>query len=134
LAQGLRHHLSKQQEIKMKIKTSELKGAPLNWAVAQILELPLDDLRRSRSVVFYLSEPWMPDIYWEQGGPIIEEQEISLERISGALWVAAVIRADKEYGGVKQFEEDGPTPLIAAMRCYVASELGDEIEVPYALG
>jgi hypothetical protein len=24
----------------------------------------------------------------------------------------------------------GPTPLIAAMRCYVASKLGDEIEIP----
>jgi hypothetical protein len=24
----------------------------------------------------------------------------------------------------------GPTPLIAAMRCYVISKLGDEVEVP----
>jgi hypothetical protein len=24
----------------------------------------------------------------------------------------------------------GPTPLIAAMRCYVASKMGDEIELP----
>lgn len=24
----------------------------------------------------------------------------------------------------------GPTPLIAAMRCFVASKLGDEVEVP----
>ncbi len=27
----------------------------------------------------------------------------------------------------------GPTPLIAAMRCYVASKLGDEIEIPEEL-
>ena len=27
----------------------------------------------------------------------------------------------------------GPTPLIAAMRCYVASKLGDEVEVPVEL-
>jgi hypothetical protein len=27
-------------------------------------------------------------------------------------------------------EEVGPTPLVAAMRCYVASKLGDEVEVP----
>jgi hypothetical protein len=27
----------------------------------------------------------------------------------------------------------GPTPLIAAMRCYVASQLGDEVEVPEEL-
>lgn len=27
----------------------------------------------------------------------------------------------------------GPTTLIAAMRCYVASKLGDEVEVPEEL-
>jgi len=27
----------------------------------------------------------------------------------------------------------GPTPLIAAMRCYVASKLGDEVEIPQEL-
>jgi len=26
--------------------------------------------------------------------------------------------------------ESGPTPLIAAMRCYVASKFGDEVDVP----
>lgn len=25
---------------------------------------------------------------------------------------------------------DGPTPLVAAMRCLVASRLGDEVEIP----
>jgi hypothetical protein len=27
----------------------------------------------------------------------------------------------------------GPTPLIAAMRCYVASKMGDDIELPEEL-
>jgi hypothetical protein len=27
----------------------------------------------------------------------------------------------------------GPTPLIAAMRCYVASKLGDDINIPEEL-
>jgi hypothetical protein len=26
--------------------------------------------------------------------------------------------------------EYGPTPLIAAMRCYVAAKLGDTVEIP----
>jgi hypothetical protein len=30
-------------------------------------------------------------------------------------------------------QTDGPTPLIAAMRCYVASKLGDEIDIPEEL-
>jgi hypothetical protein len=114
----------------MKIKTSELKGAPLNWAVAQIRQLPLDDLRTSRSVVFYLGEPWMPDIYWEQGGVIIEEEKIALEFLRGAgdagadVWVAT----RTEHPAFS--EEQGLTPLTAAMRCYVASQLGDEVDVP----
>ena len=28
---------------------------------------------------------------------------------------------------------EGPTPLIAAMRCFVASRLGDEVDVPEEL-
>ena len=40
---------------------------------------------------------------------------------TGEDWMA-YIRHDEEYFG--------PTPLIAAMRCYVASVLGDEVEVP----
>ncbi|MNW06473.1 hypothetical protein D3C71_2028910 [compost metagenome] len=28
---------------------------------------------------------------------------------------------------------DGPTPLIAAMRCYVASRVGDEVDLPEEL-
>jgi hypothetical protein len=31
------------------------------------------------------------------------------------------------------YQEHGPTPLIAAMRCFVASKLGDEIEIPKEL-
>jgi hypothetical protein len=110
----------------MKVKTSELRGAPLNWAVAQIRQLPLDDLRTSRSVVFYLGEPWMPDIYWEQGGPIIEEQDMCINRqpVMGHPWVATI------YSNA---QASGPSPLIAAMRCYVAACLGDEVDVPEVL-
>jgi len=31
---------------------------------------------------------------------------------------------------IKVSEMTGPTPLIAAMRCYVASRLGDTVEIP----
>lgn len=57
---------------------------------------------------------------WAQGGPIIERERIT---ISDALdqWVAGL------KGTLSWF---GPTPLIAAMRCYVASKLGGEVEVP----
>lgn len=34
---------------------------------------------------------------------------------------------------IKTADLIGPTPLIAAMRCFVASRLGDEIEIPEEL-
>ena len=41
---------------------------------------------------------------------------------------------ENEGDGSEQWgEESGSTPLIAAMRCYVASKLGDEVEVPEEL-
>jgi len=32
-----------------------------------------------------------------------------------------------------RYEQRGPAPLIAAMRCYVASKLGNEIDIPEEL-
>jgi hypothetical protein len=40
------------------------------------------------------------------------------------------------WGRSYHVDEDaviGHTPLIAAMRCYVASKLGDEVEIPEGL-
>ena len=62
---------------------------------------------------------------WAQGGPIIERQEIELIP-KGMHWDAY---ADEDF----HVPYSGPTPLIAAMRCYVASKLGDEVEIPEEL-
>ena len=68
-----------------------------------------------------------------QSGPIIEREEISTSRefassrVEWAAWTPAPIRDEAEAFGY------GPTPLIAAMRCYVASRLGDEVELPEEL-
>ena len=52
-------------------------------------------------------------------------------------WVATHLlckRAHDMYGyDVQEIKYSGPTPLIAAMRCYVASKLGDEVDVPEEL-
>jgi hypothetical protein len=40
-------------------------------------------------------------------------------------WAASVDKGRNEFRG--------RTPLIAAMRCYVASKLGDEVEIPEEL-
>ena len=66
---------------------------------------------------------------WAQAGPIIEREGINLyfnpEDAKDFEWHA-------EDRGSTWYTE-GPTPLIAAMRCYVASKLGDTVEVPEEL-
>lgn len=103
----------------MKIKTSELTDAALDWAVNQIEEC-CDDPTTPR---------FSTD--WAQGGPIIEREEIALEPMThdehGDGWLATRVE------GPAICMEFGQTMLIAAMRCYVASHLGDEVDVPEEL-
>lgn len=114
----------------MKIKTNELTGAALDWAVA-LIEYPEWKEQGYLEVFPYDlhfddGEVYSPSTDWAQGGPIIERERI-------AQW------PDEEGGLFSSADEGrgedfhGPTPLIAAMRCYVASKLGDEVEIPEAL-
>jgi len=95
------------------MKTSELEGDYLNLAVAKA------------EGATYHGPAWSKySTDWSQAGPIIERERITIDaREHGALWVAH----SRQVG---QNGITGPTPLIAAMRCYVASKLGDNIELP----
>lgn len=102
----------------MKTKTSELTGAALDWAVAKCegaLPASYDDWKQTWPR--YSTD-------WAQGGPIIEREGITL-RCGLHGWDAEL----EEFDAISH----GPTPLIAAMRCYVAGKLGDEVEVPEEL-
>ena len=94
------------------MRTAELTGPTLDWAV-WACEKPDDEFLRQRRKC----RPYSTD--WAQGGPIIEREGIALLPPGLA-----------EMPGV---EGRGETLLIAAMRCYVASVLGDEVEVPEGL-
>jgi len=61
---------------------------------------------------------------WDHGGPIIEREGIAIEPHKGFLnkWMAVC-----HDGGAYAYADK---PLIAAMRAFVASKLGDEVEVP----
>ena len=114
------------------MKTSELTGPALDWAVAWANG---NITIKNFSGVFYLldGDVWNPSTNWAQAGPIIEREEISISRefaaskVEWAAWTPAPIRDDAEAFGY------GPTPLIAAMRCYVASRLGDTVDIPKEL-
>lgn len=114
----------------MKIKTAELQGKALDWAVGVCEGMPPNYFDADNQT-FNDDEGMLfcPSANWSQGGPIIGREGIEFE-FDGNLWNAGIFRADCE----KDFVAQGQTHLIAAMRCYVASKLGDEVEVPKELG
>jgi len=107
----------------MKIKTSELSSEQLDRVVAHI-----QGYAEGPNGSFWITEDdcvdFKPTTDWAQGGPIIQSERITLDVIDcGETWIA------QDYW--KEFPEvEDSTPLVAAMRCYVFSELGDEVEVP----
>jgi len=118
----------------MKVKTSELTGQALDWAVAKC------EGKNSIAACYYgdndiplwLDEApnptWEPSTNWAQGGPIIEREKIDV-MWCGDRWCAYTMTPN----GQSQLVTDGNTPLLAAMRGFVASKLGDEVEVPEEL-
>jgi len=78
----------------------------------------------TKGVVIWGPYPLPYSTDWSQGGPIIEREKIATD-YDHDVWNAA------KYG--LSWYVGGPTPLIAAMRCYVASKLGDEVDVPEEL-
>lgn len=104
------------------MKTSKLTGAALDWAVAKC------DCPQGVSSDNYWEESYKPSTNWAQGGPIIERENIALRR-----WLECGWQADKWNFKFVTGISQGNTPLIAAMRCYVTSKLGDEIDIPKEL-
>lgn len=65
---------------------------------------------------------------WAHGGPLIERERITMHAPCESGTYAGVWNSQTEWGRSEGF--DGPTPLIAAMRAFVASKLGEEVELP----
>ena len=124
----------------MKVKTDELSGAALDWAVAKcegqrvyiahnhtmtgvcILDAELVDMDVDGPRDF------CPSRDWAQGGPIIEREKISIRQWTNVPVVHAYMPQDGA-----QWSADAQSPLIAAMRCFCRSKLGDEVDIPEEL-
>lgn len=84
---------------------------------------------------------WAPSTEWDSGGPIIERERIVTSygynwRADGDCWTAAT---DIEFFGTRGADcpnACGATLLVAAMRCYVASKFGEEVQdaLPESVG
>ena len=124
------------------MKTSELSGAALDWAVAKCEGMYV---RPTRGGWFVFDsdayaefrndynddklQSFKPSTNWAQGGVIIEREKIAITGTNFPWWECD----DGWYAHIGDCYSHGATPLIAAMRCYVASKLGDEIQLPEEL-
>jgi hypothetical protein len=77
--------------------------------------------------------PFAPSTEWSQGGPIIEQEGISIHKNPPDVFRSDLKRWTADtYRNAPMAHELGSTPLIAAMRAFVASKFGEEVEVPDA--
>lgn len=116
----------------VKRKTADLTGRALDYAVG-LLEKPGIASASPDKLLLMNGKPYSPSTDWAQGGPIIEREGISIafgDTIGVNLWGAEIW---PDYAKPCTARAQGPTALIAAMRCYVASKLGHEIDVPEEL-
>ena len=123
----------------MKIKTSTLIDLALDYAVAMgeggtgfhydtIATYWIKINGKDRALAKGWTQSFTPSTDWAQGGSIIEREKISIQHTGDAAkWYAHVWDINREDFFPVMY---GPTPLIAAMRCFVASKLGNEVEIP----
>ena len=130
----------------MKVKTSEAEGQVLNYLVGRAEGRKPSCYTGIVRATAHPDFPDSPPIFgpelnystdWALAGPIIEREGIALDCLRTCFvidsWVATseMVREGDHYSPVIEFT--GSTPLLAAMRCYVASKMGDEVEVPNEL-
>ena len=113
------------------MKTCELTGPALDWAVAKALNIEVL-VFAGRYVVLkpegqvYSCAVFAPSLNWAQGGPITEREGICIFPDSTASGYLAYVRAE----GKLQYRGAGATYLVAAMRCLLTMKLGEEVEIP----
>ena len=111
-----------------------LSGRALDWAVAKALgrnfvwidsadefgEWDLEDSCAFEPLPRYSEQ-------WQHGGPVLDKFQICVDSRELPIrtsigWVPVL--------GLELHRAQGPTVLISAMRCFVLSKLGRQVEVP----
>lgn len=129
------------------MKVSELTGADLDYWIAKAEGLNptvakgIPEQPREKWYVRAWAQPaentlipfdYEPSKRWDQAGPIIEREHIALvcyEHLHVLTW-EAFHNADLNMDGAPVTLSGvgvGSTPLVAAMRAYVASKFGNEV-------
>jgi len=112
------------------MRTSELTGAMLNYWVAradgweaEVRSYQQDPFGKGVVTVHYCNlkkgnRPFSPSTNWAQGGPIIERERIDIN---------TAVEGWEAYCDIRQTVR-GDTALEAAMRAYVTSKFGNEVQ------
>ena len=126
------------------MKVVDAIGAQLDWMVAKCEGVNLETF----TLYYHPTEPddldrhGFPEFHystvWAQAGPIIQREGIStrLNHKQAQLWEAYIwlpTQHDQSEADSNSYTAFGMTPLIAAMRCFCCSKLGDTVEVPEEL-
>jgi hypothetical protein len=121
------------------IKTSELIGLALDWAVAQAEGVDIQIFREGDELFLihtseklrYFEAHYSTD--WEQAGPIIEQMLDEDFVLQKANWGLGMKMWRMRHVDSLLEVQYGKTTLIAAMRCYVATKFSDQVDVPEEL-
>ena len=124
----------------IEVRVSNLIGAALDWAVAQVegietswrygRELVKVHDRGGIKLVESIRSIYSPSIDWSQGGPLVDKH------YGGLHYEAHLADANFRYSsgpGRTGFWCYGPTALIAFCRGLVKAKLGDTVQVPKEL-
>jgi hypothetical protein len=121
------------------VSTADLTGAALDWAVAVAVErfepsiVPVAASHAGAIKFSILVNEWRysPSTDWSQGGPLIEQFGVDIEKDHD--WSAFCLVHASDVTIERAATMDGATPLIAACRAIVAAKLGDTVDVPEVL-
>lgn len=139
------------------LNTQDLTGAALDWAAAhagawqhaheQFPTMTLDATFKGYEVFRFEggrvvcrlvpNNPFrqdyvifQPSTDWAIAGPIIEREGMDILHDISGQWFAYAGRDENQE---RDFHHYGPTPLIAAMRAFIAAKLGPTVEIPEEL-
>lgn len=115
----------------IEVKTAELIGQALDWAVAKVEGYKPEKHPFGRVFIEGIGYcDWSPSTLWWQVGPLIEKHLVSF-CVEHEDVILAVLC--DEYGMYISGWRQGENHLIAACRAIVAAKLGDTVQVPAAL-
>ena len=107
------------------MKVSELEGAMLDYWVKKALGVN-DPLMAGIKWEYETRSSYSTD--WAKGGPILEREGIQIAPMRlGDVWEIKSWHASRRNRGALACDQEAETPLIAAMRCFVASKFGEEV-------